>query len=84
MRRWKNAKKVSIIANVTLDQYGKMVLGTNIQAVYTTVSDMNVDAFGLNCSTVPHKMGPHIRWLSEQALPLLVMPNAGMPQNEGR
>jgi 5-methyltetrahydrofolate--homocysteine methyltransferase len=79
----KVARKVPIIANVTLDQYGKMLLGTNIQAAYTTVSDMNVDAFGLNCSTGPHEMGPHVRWLSEQDLPLLVMPNAGMPQNEG-
>jgi 5-methyltetrahydrofolate--homocysteine methyltransferase len=79
----KVARKVSIIANVTLDQYGKMLLGTNIQAAYTAVSDMNVDAFGLNCSTGPHEMGPHVRWLSEQDLPLLVMPNAGMPQNEG-
>jgi 5-methyltetrahydrofolate--homocysteine methyltransferase len=79
----KVAKKVSIIANVTLDQYGKMLLGTNIQAAYTTVSNMNIDAFGLNCSTGPHEMAPNVRWLSEQDLPILVMPNAGMPQNEG-
>jgi 5-methyltetrahydrofolate--homocysteine methyltransferase len=79
----KVAKKVSIIANVTLDQYGKMLLGTTIQAAYTTVSNMNIDAFGLNCSTGPHEMTPNVRWLSEQDLPILVMPNAGMPQNEG-
>jgi 5-methyltetrahydrofolate--homocysteine methyltransferase len=77
------AKKVPIIANVTLDQYGKMLLGTNIQAAYTTVSNMNIDAFGLNCSTGPHEMAPSVRWLSEQDLQILVMPNAGMPQNEG-
>jgi len=77
------AKKVPIIANVTLDQYGKMLLGTNIQAAYTTVSNMNIDAFGLNCSTGPHEMAPNVRWLSEQDLPILVMPNAGMPQNVG-
>lgn len=79
----KVAKKVPIIANVTLDQYGKMLLGTNIQAAYTTVSNMNIDAFGLNCSTGPYEMAPSVRWLSEQDLPILVMPNAGMPQNEG-
>ena len=28
-------------------------------------------------------MTPNVRWLSEQDLPILVMPNAGMPQNEG-
>jgi 5-methyltetrahydrofolate--homocysteine methyltransferase len=76
-------KKVPIIANVTLDQYGKMLLGTNVQSAYTTVSNMNIDAFGLNCSTGPHEMVPSVRWLSEQDLPILVMPNAGMPQNEG-
>jgi 5-methyltetrahydrofolate--homocysteine methyltransferase len=79
----KVAKKVPIIANVTLDQYGKMLLGTNIQAAYTTVSNMNIDAFGLNCSTGPREMVLSVRWLSEQDLPILVMPNAGMPQNEG-
>ncbi len=79
----KVAKKVPIIANVTLDQYGKMLLGTNIQAAYTTVSSMNIDAFGLNCSTGPYEMAQSVRWLSEQDLPILVMPNAGMPQNEG-
>jgi 5-methyltetrahydrofolate--homocysteine methyltransferase len=79
----KVAKTVPIIANVTLDQYGKMLLGTNIQAAYTTVSNMNINAFGLNCSTGPYEMVPSVRWLSEQDLPILVMPNAGMPQNEG-
>jgi 5-methyltetrahydrofolate--homocysteine methyltransferase len=79
----KTGKKVPIIANVTLDQYGKMLLGTNIQAAYTTVSDMKIDAFGLNCSTGPDEMAPSVRWLSEQGLPILVMPNAGMPHNEG-
>jgi 5-methyltetrahydrofolate--homocysteine methyltransferase len=79
----KVGKKVPIIANVTLDQYGKMLLGTNVQAAYTTVSDMGIDFFGLNCSTGPTEMEPSIKWLAEQDLPVLVMPNAGMPHNEG-
>jgi 5-methyltetrahydrofolate--homocysteine methyltransferase len=79
----KMKKRIPIIANVTLDQYGKMLLGTSVQAAYTTVSDMKIDAFGLNCSTGPQEMVPSVRWLSEQGLPLLVMPNAGMPHNEG-
>ena len=79
----KAGRKVPVIANVTLDQYGKMLLGTNVQAAYTTVSDMKIDAFGLNCSTGPAEMAPSVQWLSEQGLPLLVMPNAGMPHNEG-
>ena len=77
-------KKVTLISNVTLDQYGKMLLGTNIQSAYTTVSDMGIDIFGLNCSTGPIEMEPSIQWLNDQKhKPLLVVPNAGMPENVG-
>lgn len=80
----KIGKKVPIISNVTLDKYGKMLLGTNVQSAYTTVSDMGISVFGLNCSTGPVEMESSIRWLDEQnELPILVMPNAGMPINEG-
>ncbi len=80
----KTGKKVPIIANTTLDQYGKMLLGTNIQAAYTTVSDMGIDVFGLNCSTGPIEMTPSVRWLDEQNdHNVLVVPNAGMPENDG-
>jgi len=80
----KTGKQVPIIANATLDKYGKMLLGTNIHAAYTIVSDMGIDAFGLNCSTGPIEMTPSIQWLNEQNdLPLLVVPNAGMPENQG-
>jgi len=80
----KTGKKVPIIANVTLDQYGKMLLGTSIQAAYTTVCDMGIDVFGMNCSTGPVEMTPSVRWLNEQDNhKLLVVPNAGMPENQG-
>ena len=62
----KTGKKVAIISNTTLDQYGKMLLGTNIQSAYTTVSDMGIDVFGLNCSTGPIEMNPSVQWLDEQ------------------
>ena len=80
----KTGKKIPLIANTTLDQYGKMLLGTNIQAAYTTVSDMGIDVFGLNCSTGPIEMEPSVQWLNEQdEHNLLVVPNAGMPENQG-
>ena len=70
--------------STTLDQYGKMLLGTNVQAAYTTVCDMGIDLFGLNCSTGPIEMEPSIQWLNDQKhKKLLVVPNAGMPENEG-
>jgi 5-methyltetrahydrofolate--homocysteine methyltransferase len=80
----KIGKKVTLISNVTLDQYGKMLLGTNVQSAYTTVSDMGIDIFGLNCSTGPIEMEPSIQWLNDQKhKPLLIIPNAGMPENVG-
>ena len=80
----KVGKKVVLIGNVTLDQYGKMLLGTNVQSAYTTISEMGIDIFGLNCSTGPIEMEPSIQWLNDQKhKPLLVIPNAGMPENEG-
>ena len=80
----KTGKKVTLIGNVTLDQYGKMLLGTNVQSAYTTISEMGIDIFGLNCSTGPIEMEPSIQWLNDQKhKPLLIIPNAGMPENEG-
>jgi len=80
----KTGKKVTLISNVTLDQYGKMLLGTNVQSAYTTISDMGIDIFGLNCSTGPIEMEPSIQWLNDQKhKPLLIIPNAGMPENVG-
>ena len=80
----KLGKKVTLISNVTLDQYGKMLLGTNVQSAYTTVSDMGIDIFGLNCSTGPIEMEPSIQWLNDQKhKPLLIVTNAGMPENVG-
>jgi len=81
--RQETGEQTPIIANTTLDQYGKMLLGTNVQSAYTTVSGMGIDVFGLNCSTGPVEMAPSVQWLDEQSHAVLVVPNAGMPENEG-
>ena len=45
---------------------------------------MGIDVFGLNCSTGPNEMTPSVQWLNEQNdHNLLVVPNAGMPENQG-
>lgn len=80
---YRTGRSLPVIANVTLDKYGKMLLGTNVQAAYTTICDMGIAVFGLNCSTGPIEMDSSLRWLNEQnEIPILVMPNAGMPENE--
>src|SRR6185503_15797497 len=42
---------------------GKMLLGTDIQAVLTTLTALDVDVIGLNCSTGPEDMRDAIRFL---------------------
>ena len=71
-----------IQAQVTLDTTGRMLLGTDIQAVQTILEGMEIDAIGLNCSTGPDYMREPLRILGEQStLPVSCIPNAGLPLN---
>ena len=74
-------RKLPIQTSVSLlPQGGKMLLGTDIQAVLTTLSALDVDVIGLNCSTGPEDMRDAIRFLGENSpLPVHCIPNAGLP-----
>src|SRR6202022_4752825 len=59
---------------------GKMLLGTDISAVLTTLEALDVDVIGLNCSTGPEDMRDAIRFLGEtSSAPAPCIPNAGPP-----
>ncbi len=59
---------------------GKMLLGTDISAVLTTLTALDVDVIGLNCSTGPEDMRDAIRFLGELSpVPVHCIPNAGLP-----
>jgi 5-methyltetrahydrofolate--homocysteine methyltransferase len=59
---------------------GKMLLGTDISSVLTTLSALKVDVIGLNCSTGPEDMRDAIRYLGEFCpVPVACIPNAGLP-----
>src|ERR671936_642562 len=63
-----------------LPQGGKMLLGTDIAAVLTTLAALDVQVIGLNCSTGPEDMRDAIRFLGEHSpLPVHCIPNAGLP-----
>src|SRR5690606_11692170 len=79
-----SGRRVPIQAQVTLDTSGRMLLGTDISAAATVLEALGVDAIGLNCSTGPEHMRQAVRWLCENSpLPISVIPNAGIPHNEG-
>jgi 5-methyltetrahydrofolate--homocysteine methyltransferase len=63
-----------------LPQGGKMLLGTDIGSVLTTLEALSVDVIGLNCSTGPEDMRDAIRFLGEHcSVPVHCIPNAGLP-----
>jgi 5-methyltetrahydrofolate--homocysteine methyltransferase len=74
-------RSLPIQASVSLlPQGGKMLLGTDIQAVLTTLTALDVDVIGLNCSTGPEDMRDAIRYLGEASpIPVHCIPNAGLP-----
>ncbi len=75
-------RTVPIQAQVSLDTSGRMLLGTDIAAVMTTLVALRVDIIGLNCSTGPEHMREPVRFLAENCpLPISTIPNAGIPLN---
>src|SRR5437762_10045648 len=74
-------RSVPIQASVSLlPNGGKMLLGTDIASVLTTLTALDVQAIGLNCSTGPEDMRDAIRFLGEHSpVPVHCIPNAGLP-----
>jgi 5-methyltetrahydrofolate--homocysteine methyltransferase len=77
----RTGRRLPIQCSVSLlPQGGKMLLGTDISAVLTTLEALDVDVIGLNCSTGPEDMRDAIRFLGENAsVPVHCIPNAGLP-----
>src|SRR6516225_7920108 len=75
------SRTLPIHASVSLlPNGGKMLLGTDISAVLTTLEALKVGVIGLNCSTGPEDMRDAIRFLGENCpVPVACIPNAGLP-----
>jgi 5-methyltetrahydrofolate--homocysteine methyltransferase len=77
-------KRVPIIASVTVETMGTLLLGTEISAALTSLEPYDIDVIGMNCATGPAEMSEHVRVLcSSSPKPVFVMPNAGIPENVG-
>jgi 5-methyltetrahydrofolate--homocysteine methyltransferase len=72
--------QLPIIVSVTIETTGTMLLGSEIGAALTSLEALGIQAIGLNCATGPTEMSEHLRYLAKfSELPLVVMPNAGLP-----
>lgn len=80
----KAAKRLPLTVQVTLQESGTMLLGTEISAALTALEPLDVDVIGLNCATGPKEMNDAVRYLGLNCTKhISVLPNAGLPQNEG-
>ena len=69
-----------VIAQVTIETTGTMLLGTEIGAALTALEPLGIDMLGLNCATGPGEMSEHLRYLAAHArIPISCEPNAGLP-----
>jgi len=80
----KSGKRLPVTVQVTLQDTGVMLLGTEIGAALTALEPLDVDVIGLNCATGPKEMNDAVRYLCANSSKIVsVLPNAGMPQNVG-
>src|SRR5208283_113960 len=80
----KSGKRLPVTVQVTLQESGTMLLGTEIGAALTALEPFDVDIIGLNCATGPVEMNDAVRFLGANSTKYVsVLPNAGLPQNEG-
>lgn len=76
-----NAQRdVVLIAQVTVETTGTMLLGSEIGAALNALQALGVDLIGMNCATGPSEMSEHLRTLSQSSnVGISCMPNAGLP-----
>jgi len=76
----KSKKDIVLIAQVTVETTGTMLMGSEIGAALNALEPLGIDLIGLNCATGPAEMSEHLRVLSKGAsVGISVMPNAGLP-----
>src|SRR6201987_4612620 len=80
----KAGKRLPLTVQVTLQESGTMLLGTEIGAALTALEPFDVDVIGINCATGPKEMNDAVRYLGLNSTNRIsVLPNAGLPFNEG-
>jgi 5-methyltetrahydrofolate--homocysteine methyltransferase len=80
----KSGKRLPVTVQVTLQESGMMLLGTEIGAALTALEPFDADILGLNCATGPKEMNDAVRYLAlNSTKEISVLPNAGLPYNEG-
>ena len=76
----REVSSLPVLVSMTFEE-GVSLTGTTPEIFAATMSNMGVDAVGLNCGAGPEQMAPLVdRFLACSRIPVLVEPNAGLPE----
>ena len=81
----KAGRDLPVIVSATMDERNKMLSGHDAEAFFAAVEHFPLAAIGFNCSTGPEGLGLRLERLAARAqFPVFAMPNAGLPDENGR
>ena len=79
----KEHTKLPVWVTMTFEETARTFVGVTVPAMAMTLTGLGVDALGFNCSLGPKELMPMVeelrRWTD---LPLILKPNAGLPDPE--
>lgn len=77
----KENSDLPIFVTMTLDENERTLMGNDLTTIAITLSALNVDAIGLNCSFGPKGLLEPIKTIIRNTnLPVMIQPNAGLPE----
>jgi 5-methyltetrahydrofolate--homocysteine methyltransferase len=77
-------ERIPVAVSGTIEPTGTMLAGQTAEALWVSVSHVDLLYIGLNCATGPEFMADHLRALSEVARTRVAcVPNAGLPDEDG-
>jgi len=76
----KTTDDIPIMAQITIEQTGTMLVGSEIAAAAVALEHYPILSLGMNCATGPTEMAEHVHWLGRHwPGRISVLPNAGLP-----
>ncbi len=72
--------RIPVIASVSLDESQRMADGTPAEEIARLMKEWGASVIGANCADGPMNVLVSMERMSDAGLPLLAMPNAGLPR----
>ncbi len=71
-----------LVVSMIFDEKARLLTGADVRTACAVVEGLGADAIGFNCGLGPKQIIPLVEELEKHAsIPILVMPNAGLPES---